>query len=105
VDLAGTLAYMAPESFERGAAIGPKADVYAYGLVVLEVYGVAPYHNAASLHFYQFTELVKSGSLRPDVAGLGPDAPACIHSVVQSAVAFNPTERPTFPLILKKLKT
>jgi serine/threonine protein kinase len=95
---------MAPESFERGAVIGPKADVYAYGLVVLEVYGVAPYRDAASLHFFQFTELVKSGSLRPDVAGLGPDAPASIHSVVQSAVALNPSERPTFAQIVKRLK-
>ncbi len=103
-DAAGTLIYMAPECFERDAVVGPQADVYAFGLVVLELFGVEPYGDATALHFYQFTEMVKSRAVVPNVAGLGPNVPRAIARVVQMALSFDAADRPSFAEIVTVLK-
>jgi hypothetical protein len=82
----GTAAYLAPEQV-RGERVGPEADVYALGLVLLEsLTGCREYPGA----------LVESATARlhrpPDI----PDAlPTALRTALRAMTALEPAARPT----------
>ena len=82
----GTAAYMAPEQV-RGEAVGPPADVYALGLVLLEaVTGQREYDGAA----------VESALARLHRAPRVPQAlPGPLAPTLRRMTAASPEERPT----------
>ena len=82
----GTAAYLAPEQV-RGEWVGPEADVYALGLVLLEsLTGRREYPGA----------LVESATARLHRPPSIPDGlPASLHTAIQAATALDPAARPT----------
>ena len=82
----GTAAYLAPEQV-RGEWVGPEADVYALGLVLLEALtGRREYPGA----------LVESATARLHrPPGIPDGLPASLHTAVQAMTALDPAARPT----------
>jgi hypothetical protein len=82
----GTAAYLAPEQV-RGEWVGPEADVYALGLVLLEALtGRREYPGA----------LVESATARLHrPPGIPDGIPASLHTAVQAMTALDPAARPT----------
>lgn len=84
--MAGTLAYMAPEVLQ-GQAADEASDIWALGVVLQEaVTGEAPFRGETS-----FT--LTSAILREPAAPLPPRVPVGLRSVIQKCLAKNPGER------------
>ncbi|MGX2997745.1 Stk1 family PASTA domain-containing Ser/Thr kinase [Streptomyces sp. JNUCC 64] len=94
--LLGTLAYLAPEQLDEGAAPGPEGpgtpvDVYACGIVLYEMLtGRKPHggDSAARIVFQHVHEDV------PAPSALVPGLPAALDDLVASATARDPRLRP-----------
>jgi aminoglycoside phosphotransferase (APT) family kinase protein len=91
----GTAAYLAPEQ-ARGEAVGPAADVYSLGLLVLEMAtgrrafeGVGMAAAMARLHH---------GPEIPD------DLPLTLAATVTAMAAMDPDERPTAEAVASQLR-
>ncbi len=82
----GTAAYLAPEQV-RGEWVGPEADVYALGLVLLEsLKGHREYPGA----------LVESATARLYRApGIPEELPSALRSALHAMTALEPAARPT----------
>ena len=82
----GTAAYLAPEQV-RGEWVGPEADVYALGLVLLEALtGRREYPGA----------LVESATARLHrPPGIPDGLPSSLHTALQAMTALDPAARPT----------
>jgi hypothetical protein len=82
----GTAAYLAPEQV-RGEWVGPEADVYALGLVLLEsLTGRREYPGA----------LVESATARLHRApGIPDDLPSALRTALHTMTALDPAVRPT----------
>jgi hypothetical protein len=82
----GTAAYMAPEQV-RGTTVGPAADVYALGLVLLEAFtGRREYDGSA----------IESAMARLHRAPVVPEAvPHPLAAVLRHMTATDPVRRPT----------
>jgi hypothetical protein len=82
----GTAAYLAPEQV-RGEFVGPEADVYALGLVLLEALtGQREYPGA----------LVESATARLHrPPGIPESLPAPLHTALHTMTALEPAARPT----------
>jgi hypothetical protein len=82
----GTAAYLAPEQV-RGEWVGPEADVYALGLVLLEALtGRREYPGA----------LVESATARLHrPPGIPDGLPASLHTALETMTALEPAVRPT----------
>jgi eukaryotic-like serine/threonine-protein kinase len=84
--IVGTAAYLAPEQV-RGEDVGPAADVYALGLVLLEALtGRREYPGA-------LVESALSRLHRPPA--IPDDAPDGLREAVESMTALDPAARPT----------
>jgi hypothetical protein len=92
--LIGTAAYMAPEQV-RGADVGPPADVYALGLVILEsLTGRREYPGTA-------IEAAVARLSRPPV--IADDVPAGLAAVLHGMTAAEPGDRVTAAAAAREL--
>jgi hypothetical protein len=81
----GTAAYLAPEQV-RGEWVGPEADVYALGLVLLEALTARREYPGA---------LVESATARLHrPPGIPSGLPASLHTALQAMTALEPAARP-----------
>src|SRR5438132_9357508 len=86
-DLAGTIAYMAPEQIQAKAR--PNSDQYSLGIVVYEwLSGTRPFQGT-------FTEVAVKHTLAPppSLREIVPALPAEIEEVVMKALDKDPTRR------------
>jgi eukaryotic-like serine/threonine-protein kinase len=90
----GTAAYLAPEQV-RGEWVGPEADVYALGLVLLEsLTGRREYPGA----------LVESATARLHrPPGIPDDLPTALRTALHAMTALEPAARPTAAEVAKLL--
>ncbi|AGZ41250.1 WD-40 repeat-containing serine/threonine protein kinase [Actinoplanes friuliensis DSM 7358] len=94
--MVGTVAYMAPERFDTdGGAVGPAADVFAWGAVVTyAATGRTPFQADSPA-----ATAARILTQPPELSGL----PEPLRSVVTRALAKDPAERPTAPQLLNLL--
>ncbi|XP_019454078.1 PREDICTED: uncharacterized protein LOC109355391 [Lupinus angustifolius] len=97
----GTLPWMAPELLSgKSTMVSEKIDVYSFGIVMWEVLtGDEPY---ADLHCASIIGGIVNNSLRPQTpTWCDPEW----KSLMESCWASDPTERPSFSEISKKLRS
>ncbi len=90
-DLAGTIAYMAPEQIQAQAC--PNSDQYSLGIVVYEwLSGIRPFQGT-------FTEVAVKHTLAspPSLRKMVPAIPGAVEEVIMKALAKDPTGR--FPSV------
>lgn len=91
--------WQAPEIL-REEEFSEKSDVYAYGLILWELYTRShPYSELNSSFLYEIEDAALSG-MRPAIPA---DCPEEYSRLVVACWADNPQDRPTFPLILEEL--
>jgi serine/threonine protein kinase len=99
--LAGTPFWMAPELL-RGASLNTtESDVYAFGILLYEVYSrKEPYEGEAPAEVFKLVcnSIVNK---RPPVP---KDCPPVIESLMHDCLVSNPEERPSFEELDKRLK-
>ena len=90
---AGTLQYMAPEKLQGQAGGGRKADVYAYGMVVYELWtGEVPF---AGLDQFQLQKRV----LAQQLPTMGESVPAHAAMLVRACWRRDPDQRPEAAMV------
>ena len=95
----GTAEYMSPEQ-AVGAAVDPRADLYALGLVMFAmVTGKPPFHGGTA------DQLLDRHRREPPprVATLAPDVPPVLDALIDRLLAKDPTQRPASALALGRL--
>ncbi|KAG2494286.1 hypothetical protein HYH03_007639 [Edaphochlamys debaryana] len=101
-DRAGTVTHMAPEMFLQGSSLDSSIDVYAFGIVMWELYtGQAPYAEYAAASFQDVPYKVVKEGLRPRFAS---DAPQQFKLLAQACWATPPLQRPTAACIVNRLQ-
>lgn len=109
------VAYRAPEckSIKKMTALGPKADVYSFGILVLELLtGRTPLpsfvHGPSSStdHLHRWVRSVREQEMEGDAAAedSSNDKLAVLLNVAVSCVALSPAERPTMAEVLGMLE-
>lgn len=89
--LRGTVGYMPPEQMLDAKRAGPRADVFAWGVVVYEALtGESPFGNGPPMEIVYNLERSKFRPLRE----LRPDAPPALGSLLGRCLASDPNERP-----------
>ncbi|HWH81518.1 MAG TPA: AAA family ATPase, partial [Burkholderiaceae bacterium] len=90
-DIAGALAYLAPEQTGRtGRSVDQRADLYSLGATLYElVTGRAPFENADPLHLIH--NLLAQLPTRPDE--LVPGTPAALSDIVMRLLEKEPDQR------------
>ncbi|MEW5298840.1 MAG: hypothetical protein WDW36_001918 [Sanguina aurantia] len=92
----GTVTHMPPELLLDGA-LTLASDVFAFGVIMWEMYsGQHPY---AGMSHGQIIHHITSGK----VLSIGASCPPKLRDFIRACCAFKPTDRPTFPAILKLL--
>lgn len=99
-EVMGTPHYVAPELL-RGEPPDRAGDVYALGVVLLELISGKPPFNADSMA--QLLTEILTGGPRP-LDALRPDAPAPLVELVGRMVANDPAERPTAAEVAAELE-
>ncbi|HSE99157.1 MAG TPA: protein kinase [Blastocatellia bacterium] len=88
-EVAGTLAYMAPEQFVGKPS--PSSDIYAMAVIAYEmVTGRVPFNTTSAVQQY---EMQKEGA-RVKPSDLRPDLPPAAEKLILRALSFNPKDRP-----------
>jgi serine/threonine protein kinase len=86
--LAGTPAYMAPEQIQ-GGAVGPSADVFAFGVLIYEwVAGIHPFQAGSPL-----ATLARVIESTPESLAMRVNAPAWLSDLVDRCLCKTPGDR------------
>ncbi|MEU9148510.1 serine/threonine-protein kinase [Streptomyces sp. NPDC048349] len=94
--LIGTPPFMAPEQFQRPREVGPAADVFAMGAVLVHAAtGRGPFDSDS--HYLVAYQVVHS---EPDLTGV----PASLAPVIARCLAKDPADRPTPDALLGELR-
>ena len=92
--LLGTLPYMAPEQFRDSKAVDIRADIYAFGIVLFQLFtGQLPFHGKTIARYDRAHERYVPPSVVPSIPRkYVKDAPA-IDGVVQRCLKKDPADR------------
>ncbi|WP_405679089.1 PQQ-binding-like beta-propeller repeat protein [Streptomyces sp. NBC_00868] len=94
--LIGTPPFMAPEQFQRPREVGPAADVFAMGAVLVHAAtGRGPFDSDS--HYLVAYQVVHS---EPDLTGV----PVALAPVIAQCLAKDPADRPTPDALLHELR-
>ncbi|WP_405710622.1 serine/threonine-protein kinase [Streptomyces xanthophaeus] len=94
--LIGTPPFMAPEQFQRPREVGPAADVFAMGAVLVHALtGRGPFDSES--HYLVAYQVVHN---EPDLTGV----PAALVPVLTRCLAKEPADRPTPDALLGELR-
>lgn len=94
--LIGTPPFMAPEQFQRPREVGPAADVFAMGAVLVHaVTGRGPFDSDS--HYLVAYQVVHN---EPDLGGVPPS----LAPIVARCLAKDPADRPTPDALLLELR-
>ncbi|OEJ32495.1 serine/threonine-protein kinase [Streptomyces subrutilus] len=94
--LIGTPPFMAPEQFQRPREVGPAADVFAMGAVLVHAAtGRGPFDSDS--HYLVAYQVVHS---EPDLTGV----PSSLAPVIARCLAKDPADRPTPDALLGELR-
>ena len=98
----GTIFYMAPEIFED-VHYGPKTDVYAFGILMYEVFSGQPAYaeelTKKKFNAYKFQTRIMNGE-RPEIDSRIKES---FQELIQRCWSSNVRERPTFQELFTKL--
>ena len=99
----GTPIYMAPEMMRGVGHYTTQADVYSYGIMMAAVIdGDNPYANNADVSSWEFTNLVVSGQLRPNVKNAS-SMPSELIQLMELCWDNDPNKRPAFSVIVEQI--
>ncbi len=88
----GTLTHLAPEAWIPGGKIGPAVDIYAFGVLLYELFcGRLPFWGIA---FALSPEEVHRSASRPDPRKWNPRLPKELAELMVSCLAVGPEARP-----------
>jgi serine/threonine protein kinase len=101
----GAIPYMAPEQWISPRYVGPPADIYAFGIILSELFA----GRHALLDFNQrYTQAdwrrAHSDPHPRPLRAVAPEAPEGIESLYQRCLAANPADRPTAADVLVALR-
>jgi serine/threonine-protein kinase len=96
-EFAGTPAYMAPEQLNPDAAVGPRADLYAVGLILHEMLT-----DRKMFEQTEFTDIFRAKMrTRPEPpSALVPGVDPRLERVVMEAISRSPDDRPPSALAM-----
>ena len=87
----GTPGYMAPEAYEDVASVDARADVYALGVMLFELFsGAQPYSGSGFMNLYR---QAREGRLA-DIMEYAPELPKALVDAVRAALQPRPEDRP-----------
>lgn len=99
VSCSGTLAYMAPELFERGASTTYKSDIYSFGVLANNLLsGQKPYQD---MKVYDIQKKVAEKGLRPKIPS---DTPKGLKTLLESCWSQDPKARPSMYEVVARLE-
>ena len=92
----GTIPYMAPEQWVSPRYVGPPADIYAFGVMLSELFA----GRHALLNLEQPASQAEWRRAHSDphprpLRAVSPEVPAVIEALYQRCLAANPADRPT----------
>ncbi|MCY7302744.1 MAG: serine/threonine protein kinase [Thermoleophilia bacterium] len=99
-DVPGTLAYIAPERL-TGAEATTASDVWAVGVLLWE--SLAGEHPFWGVPLPQVAAAIESGA--PPLTGVRSDLPPAVVDAVSSALAVEPTKRPSAERLARDLRS
>jgi serine/threonine protein kinase len=101
----GTIPYMAPEQWVSARYVGPPADIYAFGVMLSELFAGrhALLDLAQPASQADWRRAHSDPHPRPLRAG-APDVPEGIEALYQRCLAANPADRPTAEAALAALQ-
>lgn len=87
----GTARAMSPEQAE-GRALDPRSDLFSLGVLIYEVCtGRSPFEGSSAVQTLHNVIALPA----PDIAGLNPDLPAALVSLVEDLLEKDPERRPS----------
>jgi len=96
----GTPHWAGPEVL-RGEALGPRADIYSFGVIMWEMLSQKLPHKGLS--FSQVLASVGWAGWTPEMSSL-PELPQEVRQLIKDCLSFVPGERPEGKMVLKSLK-
>ncbi len=103
---AGTILYMPPEMWEQNGAYGTSADVYSYGLLVIELWtGQSPFAPHEFSWILEFIDRIRRGEVVPGVTNMPPSCPDVVRELAAQCVVLNAQLRPSFRDIVRRLRS
>ncbi|GIQ84390.1 hypothetical protein KIPB_005874 [Kipferlia bialata] len=98
----GTVAYLAPELFQLRFRYSEKTDVWSYGVILWEmISGYVPLDQQTPS---MIPSLICSGRAFPFTPDCIPsDAPPGLVHVAQACLSLDPSQRPTFDMVVSSL--
>ena len=96
--ISGTPQYMSPEQ-TRGEGSAPESDVYAFGLIVFELFSGHPAIQKTNL--FELLESIRSGSVREHALEFVSDE---LKPILKSTLATDPNNRSTITSVLDQIR-